>query len=170
MNLRQVLEAGSCAAYAIANPDRSGFADINEHGIADASQALTNRRYKWLDDNFKQGSDYIKNMKGLINSSSAHSNIVYAHNNFSLDEKQRQYSTPFFDIEDEYRVKTGLWQIANIALGIMDLLYGVNIPFDVIKFSDDYVSRLKNLEAINIKLKQEIMSSTRFISGLSKGQ
>lgn len=37
MNLRQVLEAGSCAAYAIANIDKSGFADEEASYITGAT-------------------------------------------------------------------------------------------------------------------------------------
>jgi len=162
MNLRQVLEAGSCAAYAIANPDREGFADIDEKGIIDPSQELAKKRYKWLEDNFKNGSDAIKNMKGIINNSTAHSNIVYAHNNFKFDGEQGKFLTPFFDIEDDYRIKTDLWQTGNIAMGLMDLFYGVNKELGVIKFVDDFISRLKTLEAENHRLKAELMNNKRF--------
>ena len=162
MNLRQVLEAGSCAAYAIANPDQAGFADIDENGIIDPSQELTRKRYKWLEDNFKKGSDAIKNMKGAINNSTAHSNIVYAHNNFRFDGERGKFITPFFDIEDDYLVKTDLWQIGNIAMGLMDLFYGVNKNLDVIKFVDDFIPRLKALETENHRLKAEMMSTERY--------
>lgn len=162
MDLRQELEAGSCAAYSIANPDVKGFADIDENGIADASQELAKKRYKWLEDNFKQGSDAIKNMKEAINQSSAHSNIVYAHNNFRFDGERGKFETPFFDIEDDYLVKTNLWQIGNVSMGLMDLLYGVNKNLGVIKFSDDFIPRLKALEVDNHKLKAEMMGTDRY--------
>jgi len=162
MNLRQVLEAGSCAAYAIANPNKGGFADIDEKGIIDPSQELAKKRYKWLEDNFGKGSDAIKNMKNAINNSTAHSNIVYAHNNFRFDGEQRKFVTPFFDIEDDYLVKTNLWQMGNIAMGLMDLFYGVNKDLDVIKFVDNFIPRLKTLEAENHRLKAEMMSTERY--------
>ena len=162
MNLRQVLEAGSCAAYAIANPDQEGFANIDENGIMDATQKLTQKRYKWLEDNFKKGSDAIKNMKITINNSTAHSNIVYAHNNFRFDGEQRKFITPFFDIEDDYLIKTDLWQIGNIAMGLMDLFYGINTKYNVIKFVDDFIPRLKTLEDKNHRLKAEMMSTERY--------
>ncbi len=162
MDLRQVLEAGTCAAYAIANPDVAGFADVDKDGIADATQDLTKKRYKWLEDNFKQGSDAIKNMKGAINQSAAHSNIVYAHNNFRFDGEAGKFVTPFFDIEDDYLVKTNLWQIANIIMGLTDLLYGVNKSLGVIKFTDDFIPRLKALEVQNHKLKAEMMATDRY--------
>jgi hypothetical protein len=37
MNLRQVLEAGAAAAFAIANPEKHHFAETDEHGILDPS-------------------------------------------------------------------------------------------------------------------------------------
>lgn len=162
LDLRQVLEAGSCAAYAIANPGQDGFADFAENGLVDASKELTNKRYAWLETNYKAGSDAIKNMKGLINSSTAHSNIVYAQKNFRFDDQSRRFVTPFFDFEDEYHVKCDLWQMANIAMGLMDLFFGINKSIGVIKFVDDFIPRLKALEAENLRLKTEMMSSQRF--------
>ena len=169
MDLRQVLEAGSCAAYAIANPDKAGFGDIAENGIIDPSKELTVKRYSWLETNFKTGSDAIKNMKGLINGSTAHSNIVYAQKNFSFDNASRKFVTPFFDNEDEYHVKCDLWQIANIVMGLMDLFYGVNKDINVIKFIDDFVPRLKALEAENFRLKTEMMSHERYLNAQKLG-
>ncbi|MCK5027395.1 MAG: hypothetical protein KAS07_03175 [Candidatus Pacebacteria bacterium] len=162
MNLRQVLEAGSCAAYAIANTDRSGFADIDKDGFLNPSQKLTVKRYKWLDDNYPAGAVSIQNMKNVINKSSAHANIVTAHNNFTFDRKTGKFSTPFFDIEDDYWVKTDLWSIANILMGLMDLFYGVNKKYDAIKFIDSFTLRLKDLEKENHKLKVILMESDRY--------
>lgn len=162
MNLRQALEAGSCAAYAIANPDRAGFADIDENEILDASKELTKKRYKWLDENFQEGSKAIKNMKDAINSSAAHSNIIFAHNGFRFNGEEGKFVTPFFDVEDDYFVKIDLWQIGNIAMGLIDLLYGVNQNFGVIKFIDELVPRLKSLEVENHLLKVELMNTDRY--------
>ncbi|HOI97675.1 MAG TPA: hypothetical protein PLA19_04190 [Candidatus Pacearchaeota archaeon] len=162
MDLRQVLEAGSCAAYAIANPDQKGFADTDNNGLLDPNQKLTNKRYQWLESNFKAGSDFIKNMKGEINKSASHSNIVYAHTNFKFDGEKGQFNTPFFDFEDAHIVKTDLWLIGNIAMGLMDFFYGVNKNLDVIKFVDDFIPQLKSLEATNQKLKTELMNTERF--------
>lgn len=103
MNLRQVLEVGACAA--IANPEPAHFASTTPEGTLDASQKLTAERYKWLDDKFPEGSSEIKAMKTLINSSTAHANIAYTQNNFRLADSGNGFTTPFFDIEDEYFVK-----------------------------------------------------------------
>ena len=101
-------------------------------------------------------------MKNAINSSTAHSNIIYAHNNFRFDGEKGKFVTPFFDIEDDYLIKGNLWQIGNIALGIMDLFYGVNKKLGVIKFIDDFIPRLKALEVENHRLKEEMMNTDRF--------
>ena len=61
MNLRQVLEAGAAAAYAIANPKVEDFIDIDEFGIMDPSQDLAKKRYRWLAENFPDASTWIKN-------------------------------------------------------------------------------------------------------------
>ncbi len=57
---------------------------------------------------------------------------------------------------------TDLWMIGNVAMGLMDLFYGVNKGRDVIKFIDEFIPRLKDLEKQNNKLKAEMMRSPRF--------
>ena len=47
MNLRQVLENGACAAFAIANPEPTHFASTTPGGTLDTSNKL-NDAYKWL--------------------------------------------------------------------------------------------------------------------------
>jgi hypothetical protein len=170
MDLRQVLEAGACAAYAIANTDPKDFADVDEQGILIPSQELTVKRYKWLDANFSAGSEAMKGMKEAINKSAAHSNIVYEHNNFQLGEGEQVFGTPFFDIEDDYYVKTSLWQSGNIALTLMDTFYGVAQKHGGIKFAEDFVSRLKEYEAQNHKLKEEMMATERYKKARDKAK
>ena len=162
MDMRQVLEAGACAAYAIAHTEVKEFADVDANGILNPSDELTKKRYKWLEENYQTGSNSIKGMKNSINISSAHSNIVYAHTNFRYDKTAVQFETPFFDFEDEYMIKNDLWMVGNVAMGLMDLFYGVNKERDVIKFVDDFIPRLKSLEKDNNVLKSELMSHPRF--------
>jgi hypothetical protein len=170
MDLRQVLEAGACAAYAMANIDPGDFADVDEAGLLNPSQELTGKRYKWLKEKFPDGSQGIKGMKDAINTSSSHANIVSAHYNFKIAEDWKRFETPFFDIEDQYFVKTDLWQCANIALGLMDLLYGVAQQHGGIVFADDFLPRFHALRAINQKLKEEMMSTERYKMAAVKAQ
>ncbi len=163
MDLRQVLEAGACAAYAIANTKIEDFADLDDQGQLDPSQDLTKKRNAWLDENFKAGSIGLKNMKGSINRSSAHSNIVYAHRNFKFDALNGKFETPFFDYEDDLYVKTDLWTVANITIGLTDLIYGVAQKYGGVVFSVDFLPRLKALEEENKKLKEVLMQNSRLI-------
>lgn len=166
MDMRQVLEAGACAAYAIANTNVEDFADVDNQGIINPSVDLSKKRYKWLEGKYKTGSDAIKNMKSLINKGPAHADAAYAHKTFKFNAKYGKFDTPFFDIEDEYHVKTDLWMIGNVVMGLMDLFYGVNKGLDVIKFIDDFIPQLKSLEKQNEKLKQEMMANPRFKAAL----
>ena len=47
-------------------------------------------------------------------------------------------------------------------MGLIDLFYGVNKGRDVIKFVDDFVPRLKKLEAENHCLKAKMMKHERY--------
>jgi hypothetical protein len=48
MNLRQMLEAGAAAAFAIANPEQEHFVETDEKGLLDPSQELTKKRHNGL--------------------------------------------------------------------------------------------------------------------------
>lgn len=161
MNLRQVLEAGSCAAYAIANTDPADFADVRDDGTLDPSKKLTKKRYDWLDQNFPDGSANIKLMKDTINEFSAHANIIIAQQTFKHDFEAGIFNTTFFDYEDEISVKTDLWQIANITLGLMDLFYGVNQTLGVIKLQDGWSNKFQALVNENERLKVEMLTNER---------
>lgn len=158
MNLRQVLEAGVNAAYAIANPNPKDFADITNNQVVNINQGLMVKRYKWLQDNFPSASRYIKNQKDWINESQSHSNIVYAIKNFKVDQARNKFITQFFDTEDLSLIQNDLWHIGNVAISLLDLFYSVNQPLDVIKFNDAFLAELKRLTKQNLKLAQQIIS------------
>ncbi len=156
MDLRQALEAGACAAYAIANPEQEGFVEENESGYLDAPQELRGKRYEWLTNNFPEGQRSMKQLKDIINQTTAHPSLIYAYNNFYFNKENGKFETPFFDIKNERMIKTDLWEIGNIAMGLMDLFYGVDKDIGAIKFIDDFIPRLKKLENDNLKLKTEM--------------
>jgi hypothetical protein len=162
MNLRQVLEAGACAAFAIANPDPGHFASTTPEGTLDASKKLTAKRYEWLDKQFPQGSSYIKAMKERINNSTAHANIAYTNKNFRLADSGAEFSIPFFDIEDAYFVTGDLLMASGIALSLIDLFYGVNKDVNAIVWRNDFESRFASLFERETALRSEMQSSDRF--------
>lgn len=158
MNLRQALEAGACAAYAIENTDPANFADVRDDGTLDPSKKLAQKRYDWLDQNFPDGSAGIKRMKDMVNVIGTHANIVTALHTFKNDLEAKIFNTPFFDYENERWVKTDLWQIANVALGIMDLFYGVNELSGAIKLQDTWPDQFNALAKENERLKAEMLA------------
>jgi hypothetical protein len=95
MNLRQTLEAGACAAFAIANPDHSHFVDADESGIIDPSQTLAKKRYNWLTENYPEGSAAIKEIKDRINMTTAHPNLISTHRTCRTDDAAGQLVAPF---------------------------------------------------------------------------
>jgi hypothetical protein len=161
MNLRQVLEAGAAAAFAIANPEMQNFADTAV-GLLDPSKALAKKRYEWLDKHFPDGSRAIKEKKELINYTTSHANIVSANLTFSVDDKMTNIAAPFFDIEDEYHVQVDLWLISSIGVELMDLLYGVNLKRNAIEFIENFPDYLHRVARRTAALRAEIKLTDRY--------
>ena len=175
VNLRQVLEAGAGAAYAIANPDIRGFADIDTFGIMDPSKKLS-KQYKWLNDNYPEASKDIEDTKKQINDQNAHANIISAHATFRVGQTTDVVDLPFFDAEDEYFVQTDLWRISRAAITLMDLFYGITkdialeIGRSVVEFRPDFPDAILGLKAESDALLDEIKGSDRYKTALRKEQ
>jgi hypothetical protein len=168
MNLRQVLEAGAAAAFAIANPELEHFADVDQQGLLDPSQTLTGKRYQWLEQNFRSKSDWIKEKKEQINKSAAHANIVSSESTFHVAEAGDVVNMPFFDVEDAYMVKADLRLMASIAPTLVDLFHGVNQGRNVIKFCPDFARHVERMAEENEALLTELKSTDRFKRALQK--
>lgn len=163
MNLRQVLESGANAAYALGSPNSKDFARVTQEGTLDLPKKLQDKRYKWLETHYPKGSNAIKSMKKALQSST-HSNIVDAHRTFKYEERGEiaELKTPYFDLKNEYQVKSDLWSTANIAMGLMDLFYGINQRSNLVTFSSDFVDRLQLLDQENKRLKKILMNTPNF--------
>lgn len=158
MNIRYALEAGVCAAYAIAKIDKKNFADTDNYGILKPSK-LFEKRYDWLKEEYLYESNLIKGIKDKISNSSAHANIISVQNNFQYDEEKSMFYSPFFDIDDELYVKTNLWTIGNVAIILMGLFHNVNSKLDVLKFVDSFPLTFNTLCEKNEALAAEAMST-----------
>ncbi|HCR41963.1 TPA: hypothetical protein DIV45_01190 [Patescibacteria group bacterium] len=156
MNIRQLIEAGSWAAYSIANPEQSKFS-IENDGILDVPDNLREAKDKWLDANHKQHSDSLKNLKATINKSTGHANLVYSMKSFKADFKQGNFHMPFFDYEEPRHIKSDLWFATNVVMGLLDLFYGINQPLNAIQFQPDFAARLVGLRQANDRFKSELM-------------
>jgi hypothetical protein len=142
-NLRQVLEAGAHAAFAIANPGDEHFFKW-ENGLLVLPPKLPGKRYDWLEQNHKTFSDAIKAKKDMLNVSQTHANIVSSHGVFRIEGDQVQ--APFFDIEDKFHVKLDLWLAMAVALDVMKLFREVNQGHNVIEFVQGFDGHLATLE------------------------
>ena len=168
MNLRQVLEAGACAAFAIANPHPNHFVTTDSQGLPNSSQKLMAKIYNWLNQNYPDGSQNIKAMKDLINASTAHANLAFTGSKFKQNDDD--ISSPFFDFEDPYFVKTDLWRIGNISISLLNLFYGVNQGLNVIKFVDDFHVTFDALVAQSKAIHAEMTSTDRYKAAAMKAQ
>jgi hypothetical protein len=162
MNLRQVLEAGACACYAIHNHDHKDFVDDDGKGYLDPTKELTGKRYKWLAEKYPLVSTGIKRKKDVINKCSAHANFIDTTHNFSLSEDESWASAPYFDIADDHLIKTDLWFAASIALELLDMFFGVAADAKGIVFVDDFQDRFNRLVAENNRLCTEMKATDRY--------
>jgi hypothetical protein len=170
MNLRQVLEAGTAAAFAIANPEMHHFADVDEIGLLDPSKALAKKRYRWLDEHFAVDSQSIKEKNELINKTTSHANIVSANQTFDVDDELRNIAAPFFDIEDDYHVQADLWLIASVGVELMALLYEVNQTRYAVEFTKDFPQLLNYAARQNDAVHAEVTSTDRYKRAMAISQ
>jgi hypothetical protein len=162
MDLRQAVEAGACAAYAIANPDHTDFVTADKHGILDPSQKLTGKRHKWLNQNYPNASKAIQEIKDKINASSAHANLISAYGMSEANVEDNWFSEPFFDIEDAHFVKTDLWLVANATLTLLHVYNEVNEKRDVLKLVNNFGAQIQRLGERNEQMRQQLMATDRF--------
>lgn len=146
MNLRQVLEAGAWAAYALAHQDLNLFRTIDQSGRLDVPRSLSDARNQWLTNNYPAKSEEIRRLKIMLNESTAHAKIEYVFNTFAPRPRgQRGFTTTFFDEDDEYRIKMNLLLVANFAMGMIQLFTSVNMNERVFRFPDAFVPLFRSL-------------------------
>jgi hypothetical protein len=161
LDLRQSLEAAVCAAFAIVHTDPALFADT-KNGILESTKGLSTKRYRWLEKNFPEASQYIKEHKDRINISTAHANIVYTHRIF--EQGKGEFNLPFFDNEDPYHVQTDLYTVGATAISLMNLFYGVNDRnCKPLHFVSNFEDRLLALDARFKALQAKMLADPRAV-------
>jgi hypothetical protein len=168
MNLRQSLEAGCAAAFAIANPEDEHFFKLDERGLVKSPQKLADKRYRWLERNFKSRSDIIKEKKDSINNNHSHTNIVSSDSVFQIDDTGALANSPFFDIEDDHLVKCDLWLTATIALELADWFYGVNKGLNVIEFMPGFGDAVQSLATKTNALRETMIETDRYKAAMAR--
>lgn len=168
MNLRQTIEAGCAAAFAIAKPEDEHFFKIDQRGLVVSPQKLREKRYSWLDKNFKSRSDLVETRKKQINDNYSHTNIVSTDSIFQIDDTGALANSPFFDVEDNHLVRTDLWLASTIALELVDWFYGIAKGRNVIEFKPDFVDDVQALAKVVNALQDEMMATDRYKRAMAK--
>lgn len=159
-DFRYATEAGAWAAFAMAHYKPEEFAESKNNGTLDSTENHRKRMYSWLEKNYPSGNKSVKRFKGTLNKLSTHANIVDAYRNFN-GITQESVNISLFDKSEEHHVKTDLWTVGNLVMGLLDLFYGVNRDYKVLGFQNDFLSQMAKLKTENDFLKTEMMSHPR---------
>jgi hypothetical protein len=125
MNLRQVIEAASNAAYALGTPAADYVEPVT--GLAMDSKEVSKRSYAWLDANYPTMSDDLKGIKDHLNDTSSHFNLVQSGRIVGDEPKNGVWETGFFDEEDDHLSHIDLWSITHAALASLALFEAVRL-------------------------------------------
>ena len=165
MNMRQVIESTIGAIYGFHFKDREDFVDKLEDGTIKEKTSFKKGKYKLIQEKYEKHSYFFKNQKKFINEGPAHSNLIYAFQNFEFS-KDKGFSNLIFDKDDKLMAELILWFVGNTTLGILDLFREANQNENIITFVDDFDEKLKKLEENNLKLKEELEKEERFTKWL----
>lgn len=144
LDLRQTIEAATWMLFAMKHKKPSDFYAVDDRGAAVVTDAHKKQMRKWLDEGWPSGSSDLKKMKGHINDTCAHADVVYAQNNFDA----KNFTFTFFDQKMGDRMKKSDFFFVGICLWqIMDLMYGINQVHKAIEFSTEFVTIMKSLKA-----------------------
>jgi hypothetical protein len=161
MNIRQVVEGGAWATYALAHTEARDFVHIDKRGILRPTTELSNKRDQWLTEKFSKNWSYLRGLRSQINKYGTHANLVVSSKVLRQSESGREWNMPFFDFTDDYYVYTDLWSIAGIGISLMDLFLGANESTHI-HFVADFDGRLTELLHQNQLLQQEMHNTDRF--------
>ena len=118
--------------------------------------------YRWLTATYPTKSEEMRRLKDQINKSVAHANITYAFQTFELAQDRPGFVTAYFDFEDDFRIKTDVLMIANIAMGMLQLFTTVNMTQHVFRFPDAFVEQFRRLSGEHESLRTQIQGHERF--------
>jgi len=161
MNVRQVIEGGAWATYALTHTEPSYFVHIDGRGILRPTTDLSKKRDQWLVERFPKNWEHLRSLRSQINKYGTHANLVVSHKVLRLSEGGKEWDMPFFDFTDDYHVYTDLWSIAGVAVTLMDMFLGANQPKHI-NFVEDFDDRLIELLNQNRLLQQEMHNTDRF--------
>lgn len=159
MNLRQVAEATSNAAFALAHPDLD-LIDA-ETGLVLHPKEISAKSYKWIEQAFPRHSSDLKVIKDIINEQSAHFNIVNSTLIVTDSAEDEIWRADFFDLEDRHFELSDLWVSTMLALCSIHLMIEVAKVHGGFVLALDAEERAHNVKAQADKLRADLMGSER---------
>ncbi|MFH1983334.1 MAG: hypothetical protein ABIL58_15930 [Pseudomonadota bacterium] len=158
--LRQALEAGALASYALHSPDVEGFARTDAHDCLFTDRKVAKKAYKWLESEYPTHSKSMKYMKDQINESYAHASILPASDNIQFDF--HKIGSTFFDKPDELITIQHLWWIGNVVIGILDLFEHITMRYPKVTLVPDFRKKMQRFGRDNTRIKIELQTNPRF--------
>jgi hypothetical protein len=161
LNMREALEAGARAAYALVFTERNHFIIEKSDGTLEEKNNLRGSCYDWLETNYPAESEKIKSLKNQINKFFVHAKLTTIQSIPELFEGK--FLPRDFDIEDTLLVKANLLLLADITLDLIDLLAKVSSKTKIIKLITDFKRRMLEYRNTTGKIKKELMTHSRFL-------
>lgn len=160
MMLRQALESACRAVYGLHFQNQEEFKKIIKHNTFEqVNDKIKNKCYPFIDTHYPHHSKIIKDWKDEINNMFSHANMTTAHSTFEyLDDK---IGNSFFDKEDDFFIKSSLWQIANISLGFLKFFYDAVTNVPLIVFCDNFTNKAKALLSENDNIREKMKKHPR---------
>lgn len=160
MMLRQALENGVLACYALFETNKDAFYKVNKYDIIEIDKNIKVKAYNWLEKNYKDRSDMIKHMKEYINELFAHAGSPDP-SNFHFDRSSSEFYTKFFDSDDILFAKIRLHLVGKTALVFLDLFAKIIKTIPIVSLVDDFSQKIDSFINESIQIENEIKSSHR---------
>lgn len=160
MNMRQALEAGEKAAYALTFSELDRFVMRNNDGTLEERKNLKNCCYKWLREDYPEESQKMKDLKNSISNLFVHANFVMTQS--IIDFSDKEFLLRWFDVENTPLVKASLWFLADITYDLIDLLAKVSSKRKNIKLITDFKTKMLEYNKAIEKIKEELIANPRF--------
>jgi hypothetical protein len=159
MNLRQVVEAASSAAYALAHPEAEYVDPVTD--LTFEPKKVSKRSYNWIAKAYPSHSKDLQSMKDHLNDNSTHFNIVQSARIVSDNPEEMVWKTDFFDSPDLYKEQIDLWFLTKTALCSMHLLSEVQQSHGGFVLAPDFEDRANAVASEWERLKDTIQATPR---------
>lgn len=169
MIVRNALESAVLACYSLYKPNIANryqeFKD-NPDKQATLHKRVIEKAYKWIEKEFSSHSDTVKFFKDMINSNYAHANIIMAQR--GIISYNKEIHLTFFDKPDPLMTIQGIWYVAHVTFGILDLFAKSAASYPAIKPQSNFLPKLKELFHENMEIKRQLEKHPRFTEALNK--